>query len=117
MPTIYTFQPADRVDGIDGMGNPRYQRPYPYHVLANGEVQQKGFWGTTHKRLVGFQNSYLHQRLDLIWGKDVAENPELCVGKYAIFVDGKGQMFNIDTPVESIVAREMTDEQLEHLNE
>lgn len=106
MPLLYTFQAARRDDG---------QLPYPLHALANGEIQQKGFWKDTMVTLVGFSHTgkadegHFYRWLDM-------HDPEQAVGKYIVYADAEGKRYVFDSPVASVDVRMFSDEQLEHLN-
>lgn len=125
MPTLITIQCASAVDAITEDGEPLYQKPYPYHVLVSGEVQQKGLWQDHVKRLIGFQKDWNIQQVDVHWttaaGFIQLGAYDRIVGLYPVFtginpVTGEGTMFSMPTPVETITEQEPTDEQLRLLN-
>jgi len=106
MPLLYTFQAARRDDG---------QLPYPLHALADGEIQQKGFWKDTMVKLLGFAtstdpgDSILERWLNV-------HDPETTIGKYMVYENAEGKRYVFDSAVQSVDIRSFTDEQLEHLN-
>lgn len=113
MPKLYSLQPAPRVDHVDADGHEFTQKPYPWHILADGEVQQKGFWKGAVTDIIGFTEQ-AHKPMALLWS-DV-EDPQEVVGKYIVYLNAKGNAFVSDTVVETVTVQEYTDEQLEHLN-
>jgi hypothetical protein len=125
MPTLITIQCASQVDAITEDGQPLYQKPYPYHVLVSGEVQQKGLWRGTLGNLIGFQRDWKIQQVDLHWvtaaGFIQLGAYDRVEGLYPVFTGvnsaGDSTMFSMPTPVETITEQEFTDEQLRFLND
>ncbi len=119
--TLYTLQCAPRIDHISDDGQEFTQLPYPYHITADGEVQQKGFWGEHMRYIVGFQKHSPYSsdsiKLDAVWAYLVAlGEAQSVVGMYPVIVRGDGTLFAHDTPVDTIQAREYPAEQLDYLN-
>lgn len=107
MPLLYTFQADRRDDGV---------LPYPLHALANGEIQQKGFWKDTMVKLVGFHtNGVLGTGIFRRWL--AIHDPQSVVGTFIVFENADGKQFVFDTPVVSVDVRSFTDEQLRQLNQ
>lgn len=109
---VTTIQCASRIDHISDDGTPAYQQPYPYSIRPDGSVAFQSLWKGEIAHLIGFQDKYDVQRMSVLWHQ-VCENPDLCLGKYPVFADSKGNWANMDTPVEQVTLYEVSDEKAE----
>lgn len=100
-PRILRVQPASRIDNLTADGQEMTQQPYPLFVSEDGSVGRQDFWDGRILRVLGFQRDLAVQQLDLRWAYAWTE-PEKAVGMYVVAVDKDGNMFNLDTAVESI---------------
>jgi hypothetical protein len=98
---ILRVQPASRIDNLTADGQEMTQQPYPLFVKEGGWVGRQDFWGGRVLRVIGFMRDLAVQQVD-VWWKDVWTEPEQAVGLYVVAVDKNGNMFNLDTAVESI---------------
>jgi hypothetical protein len=101
MAGVLRVQPASRIDNLTADGHEMTQQPYPLFVNEGGWVGRQDFWDGRVLRVVGFMRDLAVQEVDL-WWKDVWTDPQQAVGTYAVAVDRDGNMFNLDTAVESI---------------
>ncbi|MFS0885273.1 hypothetical protein [Aeromicrobium sp. 179-A 4D2 NHS] len=77
-------------------------RPYPFHIEEDGTVGRQDFWNGTPEKLVGFQNDADVQHVDVPVREFLAD-PDVAVGKYPVFIDADGSMWNYAAPIESIL--------------
>lgn len=75
--------------------------PYPFHVRASdGHVEDQDFWRGNPSKVVGFQIRKDVQRVDF-WFVDIAETPDLMVGKYPVMVGPEG-LYTYMTAIKSV---------------
>lgn len=97
---IVRIQPASRIDGLTADGQEMTQQPYPLFVDEDGSVGRQDFWNGRIFRVVGFMRDLAVQEVNLWWA-DAAKDPQQAVGMYVVATDKDGEMFNLDTAVES----------------
>lgn len=100
-PQVLRVQPASRIDNLTADGQEMTQQPYPLFVSEDGSVGRQDFWDGRILRVVGFMRDLAVQEVNL-WWKDAWTDPQQAVGMYVVARDKDGQLFNLDTAVESI---------------
>lgn len=82
--------------------------PYPYHVAAEGRVGRQDFWRGEPVKLLGFQNSREHQNVDVLFD-EFWTNPDVAVGKWPVFLDADGGIWNHACPVTDVTVHGVTE--------
>jgi hypothetical protein len=94
-------QPAPRIDNLTADGQELTQLPYPLFVDENGLVGRQDIWDGKVFRVLGFQRDLAVQQVDL-WWKAAWADPLKAVGMYVVAADRSGDIFNLDTAIESM---------------
>lgn len=97
-----------RVISIQPSMTPDMRRPYPFFIVGEGEgsglVLRQDFWKGEPYALMGFQDAFDVQHVDL-HVRDFLAEPEKAVGKYPVFSDGNtGGFYAYVVAVESVHA-------------
>lgn len=85
-----------RAIAIQSSMTPDMKRPYPYHVVGEGEhlgyVLGQDLWRGDPYALVGFQDRVDEQTVNLRL-RDFIADPDRAVGKYPVFSDANTDQF------------------------
>lgn len=95
-----TIQLANTTTGEYDVKKPK---PYPYHIDSQTfDVGRQDVWNGDPARLLGFQYTAEDQRVTL-FTKEWAQDPQLALGMYPVFVKANGGIYSMTLPVESVV--------------
>lgn len=89
--TIITLQPAEGAD---------LKLPYPFHVLADGDVTRQDVWQGEPARVVGFVTD--PTSFDLQPWSDYLADPQRAVGRYVVTEDADGSWCTRLTVIASV---------------